>query len=907
MALGRIYIYDKLTRQEQDIGELQFNFNMSLTIDETPNSSKITILSTLGTFIAPNTILRIGGFEDLWWVVKSDRYIYHNNENGALYEHELELKDAFDILNSRDLISCGFNTDRYTIRDFLERLFRLSDFEYQLQYIDYGDILDPNQKVNYLKTFENYTPASAIREFLNGYNCIPRLSFSVRGGFLEYATLKIYSKSGFDNGNVGLELFDQVEEQGKCDSESFATRVISNVQNCVAKSPIKYPSIGACQLVGDNGQITYSTSQSAKILLPTPAYYVESITFYVATRIALEYGNNYREIIVQPDDISRNGRLTKNIIAETLSNWGVSQTYINNFINNWGTAFETLKPQGIFTLRNGGYYDITNEQQSNKEPFLRIDNVNNPNDVYVFLNNDRYSYNDDGQYHFMIRWKQNSNEISGFGFYEALQRSGAGAYFSANVYTNTKQIYNQNNIKITSYSNSNFITLLDNRDNSQDVFKTLYSVNYIPMTDLKVKTDNAQDYNDSKLYNQNGKLVDGYSVGKLINGYCESVKSGEITRNKMYYDFNDIPKVGQRVANYVISNVSIDIVNSELGVIYDCQFTLNEYSACKSTMISANTSIRDYECPQENNIKRIQNYRDYIELDYQLNSTQETYYNLSKLLNFSTNSIGFANDCVAMLRANDEEFYNQNNSSSNYYYRLTHTIYNLANKVVVDIDCGDNNIIGYGNKETYKPFQFRNFFDREKSVNVPISYVNSKGELRHIEVILTELENVENAYGDLFINDTCAIPPSIYNNCYNYSVLKLTETNYMKDGLEVPVFLYSAEIGGNNGIVVAEDFFEYGENYSDLIIVKYNQAEITKDNYMVAYNQLEDYFVVREIRIVDRTIIISVYSMPTNKFKGDNIGLYARKGNQIRFLFSMNKYPKSSNNITIFANTYKLK
>lgn len=179
MEQTRIYIYDKISGVESVLGQYQLPFNMCLSIDESKDTCKIVALSNRKQYIEPNTIVRLEGFSDLWWVVKKDNVQRHDNDFDFLYEHRISLEGAFEILNARDLTSCGFNTNRYTINEFVERLFKLSDFEYQTTF-DSNDVLDYNKMVDYIKTFENYTLASALKEFFNGYNCVPKLKFAIQ-------------------------------------------------------------------------------------------------------------------------------------------------------------------------------------------------------------------------------------------------------------------------------------------------------------------------------------------------------------------------------------------------------------------------------------------------------------------------------------------------------------------------------------------------------------------------------------------------------------------------------------------------------------------------------------------------------------------------------------------------------
>ena len=124
MATSKVFIYKKENDFAQvEIGSYQSNFNMCLTIDETKDSAKILVLTRNTDILKPNTIVRLENI-NAWWCVKKDTRQRHESEGDYLYEHTIELQGAFEILNSRDLINCGFNVDHYSVGQFLNILVR---------------------------------------------------------------------------------------------------------------------------------------------------------------------------------------------------------------------------------------------------------------------------------------------------------------------------------------------------------------------------------------------------------------------------------------------------------------------------------------------------------------------------------------------------------------------------------------------------------------------------------------------------------------------------------------------------------------------------------------------------------------------------------------------------------------
>lgn len=912
MATSKVYYYDF---NEHIFGEYQSGFNFNLVLDETKDSAKVIVLTKKEEILKPNTIVRLEGI-DFWWCVKKDTRQRHLNEVGYEYEHTLELQGAFEILNSRDLINCGFNTDRHAVGDFLIRLINLSSYELPVNF-DFGNYLESGKVVDYLKTFENYTLASAIKEFLSGYNCLPKMTFVLNNeNQIVRADIKIYSKSGLTDTPLDEDVFNEASAVDNIDRESYATKVISNIQNCVGRKPIRYPRVGGAYLVGDNGTITYDTASQTKLLLPSNVYSVESITLYGALKIKLESsGHTTRFIVLTPDDLTRKGNKCRDKIVEWLNDYGLSQEIINYFRDNWEIIFANIKPLGMRTIRNGGYYDAIQD-----EPHGDYQWINNRLDVIhphlnVYLNNERYAHNNDGNYEWIISWKQGSNEIKGFDFFKKAQGTitnpWCSSFFNEAWSTTISMLEESFTLTIGADADGSKLSLIDFTEGEGagaiDIPHFLASVEYRPMSDIKFKTDNNIVGEDTKLYNQNGKLVDSYAVSKLVNSYCKSIRDRDLIRFGTYYNFIDIPKLGARVGEYVINNISYDVYdNDNGGFVYKCQFALNLYSICKSTMINAHTNIRDYDCPQSNNVKRIQTYRDYIEIAYEYDNVESPYLDRDKLLHIGLDYIGINDDLVFVMRSTDSSFVNEgDNNSHNYYYHLDHVSFDLSKQKKFVIDFGDNNIIGYGNALAYKPFQLSNVFDRTKSVVVPISYVDYFGEVDGLQLIACDQNQAEINFGATYISESVAISVNVYANFSNNSILRIDEPNYNKDGLEIPVFEYSCEIGGDDNIEVADNFFEYEENFDKFVAAKFNYP-INNENANILANGT----------MVDATISFGGYEMIIETASGrptsakGHWGIYAKKGANYRFLIALNNYPSEyidGTKLRCYFNNYKLK
>ena len=169
---------DYLSQDNQAEVQIGSNgFNMSFVIDGTKDSAKMVVLSyKKKETIKPYSIV-LHEDTNTWWIVANDKVEHYVNDDGDyLYKHNLQLEGAIELLNARDLTDCGFNQGRYTITNFVDRLFALSNYELGHS-ISFGTNLSGNKIVDYIKTYENYTLLSALRDFFDGYNCAVKLSF----------------------------------------------------------------------------------------------------------------------------------------------------------------------------------------------------------------------------------------------------------------------------------------------------------------------------------------------------------------------------------------------------------------------------------------------------------------------------------------------------------------------------------------------------------------------------------------------------------------------------------------------------------------------------------------------------------------------------------------------------------
>ena len=239
-----LYIYDKETFARSELGEIQTNFNLSIVIDGTKDSAKVEIINFVEEEVEPYSIVKHEA-TSTWWVVSHDKVERYPNENDTfLFRHNLELLGAIELLNARDLTDIGFNQNRYYIENVISRILFKSNFEFNSWY----SVSTPNQKgfriivqnnsialfkkVDYVKTFENYTPLSALREFLDAYNCSIKLNFEEANNSthnLLVANFEIVSKTGnMTKAPINESVFNDVQELKTMDKAKKAYGVLTS-------------------------------------------------------------------------------------------------------------------------------------------------------------------------------------------------------------------------------------------------------------------------------------------------------------------------------------------------------------------------------------------------------------------------------------------------------------------------------------------------------------------------------------------------------------------------------------------------------------------------------------------------------------------------------------------------------
>ena len=803
MAYDKVYYFDKITNIRHELGEIQTNFNLNLVIDGEKDSAQVDVYSFVREPMQPNTIIQHPNDPLQWYVVKKDQVKRYANEQGFFYTHSLTLNGAIDLLVNRDLIDCGFNANNYTIDTFFKKLLKLSNFEFEYE-IEYNKNIDEDKKIDYIKSYENYTLLSAIRDFFNGYNCEVKMVFQTKtqnnNVIIDKAIFKIIPRTGnIDLTPIDISALDDIRENINFDKESFGTTVVSNAQNVVSTLAKTYPQVGGVRAVGDD----YASSwQGLHIKLPSPAYKVNYVRMFSHTYVVLEYGNTHvstRKMYLTGYETAEQALIE---LEQEINNSNMasdSKEYILGIMHDSEQRKiirDTILASSRVTLYNNPSYNPHTDQLIQEAttpyfPYLTNDETGSDHAEGYRCLMDKDSRQLLKNPYFSIYWERGSDEIRGLETFNNVD-DGMGVYYIINPDSNDTKaeglVYPLTYINPNSGVRFRFLTLdLDVIYSHYRVYfafsriSTAFQVNYIPMADIKVKQDNENNTKDIKLYNQNGKLNDSVALSKMIDSYSKEIKNPTITRYMYYTNFSDVPQVGTIVndgtTKYVVNNISYDVYPNEtnnannVGYYIECEFTLAEYISTKSIMTSPNTNVRDYGIPQKYNIKRRQVYRDYYEFGFveeQLANNETPYAKLENYLQLGASSTPKDFDHTALIKIDYEE---EVSGQTSWYYQLNSTAYTMAKSVYEIIDFNDNNIIGYDIQNTKTGFNMSDLWnDQIAFITTPVSYVDDNGKFVGITLQMVRAETLEDAYLNVgidyhgvLLSAHCFINDTLYN------------------------------------------------------------------------------------------------------------------------------------------------
>ena len=903
-----VYIFDKLSPYTRvELGEIQTAFNMSFTIDGTKDSTKLIVRSFSGDEIEPYTILQHYN-TNTWWVVTNDKVERYTNEDGFIYVHTIQCSGAKELLNARDLTDCGFNDNTYTVDQLLKRLVKLSKWDFPNVDFVYGNNIDSTQLVNYIKTFENYTLFSAIREFLDGYNCDFTLTFTTNAnGSLNRAKINIIPKTGnVDLTTLDESMFKDVREIKKIDKNSFGTTVVSNAENVISSVAKTYPSQGSVRLSGNEYTIT---AETAVLRLPSKVYKMNWLKMYFSIHLKLwdTFSSNQPISLDFYVNVANQKALDnfEDTFESELRSWlsrseSWYQGVMSAFHAQIDTILDKIKRGGTVSFYEGNSLNPVNIVNNVNQPYIvkgadvpyipKVADGNNNFDVILTdkATRDCLPLKKQGIY-----WTRGSDLIQGWDFLGTNSMAGGILTWSSSLVNyHSTDLYNESSAVIFSTTQEQDVLSLEVTQKLELKIKDMsFVVNYIPMSDLKLEIDNQNSSKDMQLYNQNGRLTDSVALSKILNSYSREISSDNITRYMDYYGFSNCPKAGQMVKYnnqlYVINDISFDFYPNENDSYFiNAEINMCKYVSTKSLMVNPNTNIRDYGIPQNFNVVRKQLYRDYLEFAYTPDTHADSSFYMTNNLPIDLTTLpsnnAYRRNGVQVLSHTVGircTYKNQVDNSYYWFYQVETTTYRLDKMYIEVLDFKDNNIIGYGNQNTHSAFQlsriFQGFLD---TINTPISYVDENGNVEGFMLRYAnqdQLTYVWNLYQSqtAYANNTSydptnfsvLIPTYIFSEMEDNCDMQIDEPAYQKDATEVPMFEYVFQVGDSDDVLIGDKILDNARVEEDKLydfvwfyyIVKKNAGTLNQINAQKYAYDIEESV---SLDILDNAINITEYS-----------------------------------------------
>lgn len=317
-----------------------------------------------------------------------------------------------------------------------------------------------------------------------------------------------------------------------------------------------------------------------------------------------------------------------------------------------------------------------------------------------------------------------------------------------------------------------------------DVFKVFYN----PIIDEMIITKSTNISCDDVIYNQTGQNVDAELTKEFIDSYADSISIGTLTKSKYHNKESECFKCGDVFVKdnerYVVSSVSIDKYKD---VVY-AEYKLSKDYVAKTELITADGSIESYAIPQNNIVKRIQEYKTIIKFCDNQSEKKDSYISNINFADFTSNS---RNDYVMEARLYARDDRTDIATYTSYYVGLFPASIEAPKTTSLIYDFYDNNHAGF-----VLTGDISNWWQFSSYAQYAYNYVDKNGEFEKMEIKLKlAYSNGKETY------DTSKFP-YLTSDEYkkdDYLVGKIMEDSYYKDAYETPVIIITREYqNGNN-------------------------------------------------------------------------------------------------------------
>ena len=835
--------YQKYMRKE--LGNEEIENNKCFTIDGSGDSFKVNVYCNVELALKPNTIVlsRDEELNDYWWVVQEDKSTLIDNN---LYLHELQLVGAIEWFKFKFCYTGTFYYHRYSYFEVMQKLLyslwkpKFFDFNLSNFTSEFG-----SGKNNQKFTFKGYTIRSALSEIEKALNVDFKLKFVTSNLNITPTSIKENDYANafqvHDNQDTTFEIYV---------NSNTISEIIETLSNENTEKEIEiifYTIIGGSPLIPGlvNSKISMSFNASVvdgKLTLKNKTYPNGTVTlsstdstvettFFVPKEIVFsmnEGGGNYyysqtietegpdqnymselgfdkfyiKEITYDKDDIyissayfdfihknpTTNISHNMNLLDEKFQ---ISQFPNKSYASRVVGRVSNVTSSTYMAYPTNGYMNLVSENSIV---------VNEKNACLILpFNIDRMNW---------IVFRAPDNSIQHFNELHCSEDTN-NSYITLRDYSGTtykfmlkEKFYYDNMVDEGEYKKEftlwyekgknvihNFDKFLSLGDLYYDVLgddgKPLYQVPkgisskmfrvyYYPLIDEMLITNNNDTTNDDVIYNQTCQNTDSVLAKEFINGYSESISIGTLTRCKYHNKESECFKCGDVFVKgderYVVSSVSIDKYKD---IVY-AEYKLSKDYVAKTELISADGSIESYAIPQNNIVKRIQEYKTLIRFNDDIVENISSYIPNTFAIDFlwtNRNDYSINAKCTA-------------SNNVNYYVGLQAANIETPKSTTNIFDFYDNNYCGFRVLEVVKPLE-------TYYAQYPYNYVDSNGEIKSFELkIKWGMDSSNFPY----------LTEDEYNND-DYTISKIDELNYRKDGYEIPIFLLTREYNDCNGYI----------------------------------------------------------------------------------------------------------
>ena len=769
--------YQKYMRKE--LGNEEIENNKCFTIDGSGDSFKVNVYCNVELALKPNTIV-LSKDEELtnyWWVVQEDKSTLIDNN---LYLHELQLVGAIEWFKFKFCYTGTFYYHRYSYFEVMQKLLyslwkpKFFDFNLDNFTSEFG-----SGKNNQKFTFKGYTIRSALSEIEKALNVDFKLKF---------VTSKLSIEETL-SGTTGSQSFDPTPDgTGAYYPGNISTTISANYSKVVIKSVT--PS-SASATISSYDSLTGAISISLKSSRPN-----ESVQVTLNCTPGENVSDDKDDIYISSayfDFIHKNPTTNishnMNLLDEKYQisqfpNKSYASRVVGRVTNVTSSTYMTYPTNGYMNLESENSIEVDTKNACLILPF-NIDRMNwivfrspdngihhynelhdsgNTNNSYLTLRST------DGKttYKFMLKEKF---------YYDNMSEDNENKKELTLWYEKGKNVIH-NFKKFLDLGNLYYDVLGDDGKPIYQVPKgissKMFRVYYYPLIDEMLITNNNDVTNDDVIYNQTCQNTDSVLAKEFINGYSESISIGTLTRCKYHNKESECFKCGDVFVKgderYVVSSVSIDKYKD---IVY-AEYKLSKDYVAKTELISADGSIESYAIPQNNIVKRIQEYKTLIRFSDVLVENISSYFHNMFAISFlwtDRNDYAINAKCAS-------------SDGVNYYVGLQAANIETPKSTTSVFDFYDNNYCGFRVLEVVKPLE-------TYYAQYPYNYVDSNGEIKSFELkIKWGIDSSNFPY----------LTEEEYNNDDD-TIAKINEPNYRKDGYEIPIFLITREYNDCNGYI----------------------------------------------------------------------------------------------------------